>query len=104
MGSKLRSPPWLTMLDDLKLPARALSEEQLQQLDEGPWAKAGGVEMLGVGEVKVAVEELDVLLPVLSQVLDAPIRPAVRWSQVGRDTEEEALGFALEAESASAAQ
>ena len=73
--------PWLTMLDDLKLPASALSEQQLQQLDEGPWAKAGSVEVLSVGEVKVAVEKLDVLLPILCQVLDAPIRPAVRWRQ-----------------------
>lgn len=66
------------MLDNLKLPAGALSEQQLQQLDEGAWAKAGSVEVLGVGEVKVAVEKLDMLLPILSQVLDAPIRPAVR--------------------------
>ena len=63
-GEKGQNP---TMFYDLNVSSSGLMEQHIQKLDKGPWPEASCVEVLRIGEVKVAVEELHMLLVVLSK-------------------------------------
>ena len=52
------------MSDDLYMPASRLVEQHIQQRNKGSGTKASCVEMLSIREVKVAVEQLHMLLVV----------------------------------------
>ena len=68
----------LTMSDDLNMPASRFIEQDIKQLDESSWPKSCGVEVLCVSEVKVAVEELHMLLVVLCKLIDVTRGPAMQ--------------------------
>ena len=61
------------MSDDLNMPPSRFMEENIQEMDECSGTKACGVEVLSIGEVKVAVEQLHVLLVVCRQLIDIAI-------------------------------
>ena len=61
------------MSDDVNMPASCFMEQHIQQVDESSGTKSGCMEVLCVCEVKVAVEELHMLLVVFCQLIDVAI-------------------------------
>lgn len=58
------------MSDDFNMPTSCFMEQHIQQVDKSSGTKAGCMEVLCVCEVKVAVEELHMLLVVFCQLID----------------------------------